>query len=103
MQKRLSSESGMSLVEATIILLVLATLTAVLSPSMGDYLEDARQMKAKEDVEVIGISVQRLLRDTGFKALRKNGATAHTLANRVDLLVTDGTVPGVTGGNYVPG
>ena len=42
--RKWSSERGMSLVEATIILMVLATLTAVISPSIADYNNDARQV-----------------------------------------------------------
>ena len=49
-----NSERGMSLVEATIILMVLAILTSVLAPSIGDYVNDARQVKAKEDLEALG-------------------------------------------------
>jgi type II secretory pathway pseudopilin PulG len=96
-----NSERGMSLVEATIILMVLAVLTAVIAPSMGDYLEDARQMKAKEDVEALGMGIKRLLRDTGFKGLRfTNGTTALTLGNRVDVLLSDGTAPTISGAAF---
>src|SRR5687767_7383196 len=49
--RKWNAEKGMSLVEATIILMVLAILTAVIAPSAGDYVNDARQTKAKEDVE----------------------------------------------------
>jgi type II secretory pathway pseudopilin PulG len=83
----------MSLVEATIILMVLATLTAVISPSIADYNNDARQVKAKEDVEAIGTGVLRLLRDTGSRCLRKTGTTDCTKTNRVDLLVSAGNTP----------
>ena len=95
MRKKLSAERGMSLVEATLILLILATLTAVIAPSMGDYLEDARQTKAKEDVEALGIGIVRLLRDTGFKGLKfTSGTGALTLANRAEILATaDGVAP----------
>jgi type II secretory pathway pseudopilin PulG len=83
----------MSLVEATIILMVLATLTAVIAPSMADYTNDARQVKAKEDVEAIGTGVLRLLKDTGSRCLRLAGTTDCTKANRVDLLVSAGADP----------
>ena len=87
------AERGMSLVEATIILMVLATLTAVISPSIADYVNDAESVKAKEDVEAIGQGVQRLLRDTGSRCLRLAGTTDCTKANRVDLLVSAGADP----------
>jgi type II secretory pathway pseudopilin PulG len=95
------SEKGMSLVEASIILMILATLTAVIAPSMGDFLEDSRAVKAKEDVEALGISVKRLLRDTGFTALKfDDGTAAVTLANRADLLESAGSAPTVTPADF---
>ena len=94
MRNHVKNEKGMSLVEATIILLILAVLTAVFSPSMSDFLEDARGMKVKEDVESLGIGIKRLLRDTGLKGLRLAGTTGFTLANRVEILSTSaGTAP----------
>lgn len=87
----------MSLIEATIILMILFLLTAVLSPSISDYVNDARHTKGKEDVEAIGTSVLRLLRDTGLPFPVKDptvvSANLRLAANRVDLLVSDGAAP----------
>jgi len=88
-----NSEQGMSLVEATIILMVLALLTAVIAPSAADYVRDARQVAASEDAQEIGMSVLRMLRDTGSRCLRLAGTTDCTKANRVDLLVSGGANP----------
>lgn len=93
--RKWSSQRGMSLVEATIILMVLATLTAAISPSIADYTNDSRQVKAKEDVEAIGTGILRLLKDTGSRCLRVAGTTECTKANRVDLLVSSGSDPRV--------
>jgi type II secretory pathway pseudopilin PulG len=97
------SERGMSLVEATIILMVLAILTSVLAPSIGDYVNDARQVKAKEDLEVLGLSVARLVRDTGlpFPVRVAGAAPSKASTNRVDLLVSEGQLPTVTAGTGV--
>lgn len=91
--RKTNSERGMSLVEATIILMVLATLTAAISPSIADYTNDARGVKAKEDVEAIGTGILRLLKDTGSRCLRLAGTTDCTVANRVDLLISGGADP----------
>lgn len=95
MRRKLGSQAGMSLVEATIILMVLAVLTSVIAPSMGDYIEDARNTKAKEDVEAIGTAVLRLVRDTGIPCLTTVStptiATACTKAGRADILLSSGT------------
>jgi type II secretory pathway pseudopilin PulG len=97
------SERGMSLVEATIILMVLAILTSVLAPSIGDYVNDARQVKAKEDLEALGLSVARLVRDTGlpFPVRTAGAAPSKASTNRVDLLVSEGQLPTITAGTGV--
>jgi type II secretory pathway pseudopilin PulG len=102
MAKRLNSDRGMSLVEATIVLMVLAILTSVIAPSMGDYINDARQTKAKEDTEAIGASIMRLLRDTGKPFLQRTVNTTYTAANRVDLLVSEGAIPSATAATGTP-
>jgi type II secretory pathway pseudopilin PulG len=98
-----NSERGMSLVEATIILMVLAILTSVLAPSIGDYVNDARQTKAKEDLEALGTSVARMVRDTGlpFPVRTAGAAPSKASTNRVDLLVSEGQLPTITAGTGV--
>lgn len=89
-----SGQKGMSLVEATIILMVLAVLTGVLAPTINQYVDDARETAAKEDVEAIGTAIARLLRDTGAPFLLVDGDTTFAdrfkKANRVDLLLGNG-------------
>jgi type II secretory pathway pseudopilin PulG len=94
--RKWNSERGMSLVEATIILMVLGLLTAVLSPSIGDYVNDARDVKVKEDVEAIGISIMRAVRDSRSPFLQvayAAGAAGLAEANRADLIVGEGAIP----------
>jgi type II secretory pathway pseudopilin PulG len=91
-----NSERGMSLIEATIILMVLGLLTAVLSPAMGDYVNDARDVKVKEDVEAVGLSIMRTIRDSRSPFLQRAyvaGAAGLTEANRADLVVGEGATP----------
>jgi len=102
MKRTFTVEKGMSLIEATIILMTLAILTAVLAPSINDYVEDARNVKAKEDVEAIGIGIARLIKDTGF-AFMVEDATVTALdrfkmANRADLAFGTGAIPSVQAG-----
>jgi type II secretory pathway pseudopilin PulG len=89
----MTSERGLSLVEVTIMLLVLMTLTGVLAPSIMDFIRDAQWVRAKEDCEAIGVSVVRLMRDVG-PCVRFDGKGRCTKANRVDVLYSDG--PDVT-------
>jgi type II secretory pathway pseudopilin PulG len=99
--RKWNSERGMSLVEATIILMVLAILTAVVAPSIGDYANDAKSTKAAEDVEAIGGAIVRLVRDTGYPCLRLDATAACTLTNRVDVVVSAGSTSTVTAADYV--
>lgn len=93
----------MSLVEVTIILAVLAVLTAVAAPSIGGYMRDAAAATAKADVEAIGSALSRMLVDTGEPWVLKNGkgggptlAPARDAVNRVDLLVSTGAIAAVS-------
>lgn len=86
----------MSLVEATVILMVLGLITSVVTPSISDYVSDARHAKAKADCEEIGVTIARLTRDVG-RCLKFDATAGCTKANRVDLLYSDG--PDVTTAN----
>ena len=101
--RKLISERGMSLVEATIILMTLSLLTAVIAPTIGDYVSSARNVKAKEDVEAIGTAIDRVLRDTGLPCLSKDASVttdACKVAKRADLLYSNGNNPRVTTAAY---
>ncbi|MCX6550320.1 MAG: type II secretion system protein [Acidobacteria bacterium] len=95
--RRLRRQEGLSLVEVTIMLLVLMLLTSVLAPSIMDYFKDAQWVKVKEDCEAIGITVVRMMRDVP-PCLRKDGGAPCTITNRVDLLYSDGTASGALAG-----
>jgi hypothetical protein len=91
--RKFKGQKGLSLVEVTIMLLVLMLLTSVLAPSIFDFVIDAKWVKVKEDCEAIGITVARLNRDIG-SCLKFNGQAVCDEANRVDILYSDG--PDVT-------
>lgn len=83
------AQHGMSLVEATIVLMVLFMLSAMLAPNVGDYIEDARHVKGKEDAEAIGVTIIRVQRDVG-QCLKFVATTGCTMENRVDILRSSG-------------
>ena len=87
-----NNERGLSLVEVTIMLLVLMLLTSVLAPSIADFINDAKWVKVKEDCEAIGLSTMRLTRDVG-PCLKFRGTEACNRYNRVDLMHSDGPTP----------
>jgi len=88
-KRTLTQQHGMSLVEATIILLVLMILTSVLAPSIYDFVVDAKMVKVKEDCEAIGVSVVRLVNDVG-PCLKSDSNTCSDI-NRINVLYSRGT------------
>jgi hypothetical protein len=87
------SERGISMVEATIILVVVLLLTAVLAPSLHDFVVDARAVRARADCEAISMSLMRLVLDVG-PCLRLDGAEDCTPGNRVHVLFSRGANAG---------
>jgi type II secretory pathway pseudopilin PulG len=91
MTSALRHQHGLSLIEVTIMLSVLSLVTAVLSPSIGDYVDDARQVKAASDVQVLASTFARFVFDvTRDTRIRGGWASA-------DLLVGPGDTPGADG------
>lgn len=99
-------ERGFTLVEVSIILMVLAVLSLILLPSVGTYLRDARYARARSDLAAIRAGIWRFLEDTGEGAFRwhANGTRPTTGDDRSDpsdpdeeflvkLLVSDGDMP----------
>jgi Tfp pilus assembly protein PilE len=105
---RTQCNRGFTLVEITVILLVLVILGAILLPITERYIDLARVVRAKEDVGVIASAIVLMLYDvheTYFLQIG-NGTSAggaitappdHSLANgnRVRMLVSDGSTPGL--------
>lgn len=89
MRTKFTNARGLSLIEVTIMLLVLMLLTGVLAPSMFDFIKKAQWVKVKEDCEAIAISVVRLTIDVGA-CLKFDANERCTMENRVDILYSDG-------------
>ena len=89
-------QRGLSLIEVTIMLLVLMLLTSVLAPSIFDFVNDAQWVKVKDDCEAIAISVARLHRDVGPRLYTMPGGAATYPTNKVDIIYSDGLPPIVT-------
>ncbi len=83
------AERGLSLVEVTMIVLVLTVLSGVMAPAVMESVYDARFVRVKEDCEAIGVSLARMVVDTGSCVLL-DGRLPCTTANRVNLLFSEG-------------
>lgn len=114
-QGRRGNADGFTLVEVTIILMVLSVLSLILLPGIGGYLRDARLARARGDLNAIHEAVVRFLEDTGEGVFRciGNGNRATSDGGpddpsnpdpfyTVDMLVSDGDTPdgGVVGDGW---
>jgi type II secretory pathway pseudopilin PulG len=96
MRRRLTSQRGLSLIEVTIMVSVLSTLTAVMSPTIGDYVEDARRVKASGDVQVLASTFARFAYDVpGNPTLDRGWAAAELLVGPGDVPATAGSTESV--------
>lgn len=104
---------GWSLIELTIILVVLAILSAILAPVMNRYVSNAKVVRAREDVQAIGSAIMMFIEDTGNSYFLQEGQSGGDTGasrnydggtgsapnqhqnNRVNVLVSDGDIPEV--------
>lgn len=87
-------ESGFTLVEVTIILLILVVLGGILLPTIERFIDLARIARVKEDVGMIAAIIELWKFDTCTRWFHVDGdSNAYTDANRVDMLVGDGDTP----------
>jgi len=79
---------GFSVTEVTTILTAMSILSAAAAPSVSDYVEEAKQIRARSDVRTIGVSLVRLFNDVGGERTIEGGW------GHYDLLVGAGAAPG---------
>ncbi len=100
------SEGGFTLVEVTIILMVLTVLSLILLPSIGNYLRDARLARARQDIGTIHQAILVFMRDTGEGVFRCLGKANRDTSSGEDyepsnpdpfftvgMLISDGDTP----------
>lgn len=86
---------GFTLIELTVVLAVIVTLALVLTPSIANFINDARVAKARNDCQTIGSGIFQFYRDTGFFPLwriAQNGGPGLP-ANKVQVLASRGNLP----------
>jgi hypothetical protein len=89
-----NSERGISLADVTIMLMVMSVMSAVMTPVIGDYVNEARRVKAAEDVQVLSATFSRFAFDAQTE-MPSDKDWRH-----YDVLVGEGETPMVgTGGD----
>lgn len=94
-------QNGFTLIELTVVLAVIVTLALILTPSITNFINDARVARARNDTATIAGAVVQFYKDNGFfpqwtAAVSGGPGTA---ANKVDLLIGPGNVPTVASPN----
>ena len=97
------TDRGITLIEATLVLAVVATLAAILAPGINGYVEQARQARVRGDIRGIADAIQQFITDTAEHQFFVDGnGTADGVpptrgdTGRLDLLVSDGDVPALS-------
>lgn len=87
--------TGFTLIELTVVLAVIVTLALILTPSIGNFINDSRMARARTDCQTIAAAIVQFYRDTGFFpqwAVAQNGGPGPAQA-RIQLLTTQGNPP----------
>lgn len=87
-------QRGFTLIEVTIILMVLVTLGAIMLPQMGNFNRLARYVKVREDLGAICSVLEAMLADVGSGAVHAAWRGGDRREDPVGLLVSIGDEPG---------
>jgi type II secretory pathway pseudopilin PulG len=92
---RRKGEKGFTLIEVTIILLVLVILGAILLPMAELFIDLAGLARVREDIGALAAVIELFKVDTCNTFFKVDGDGPNTAANRLDLMVGDGDTPPV--------
>ena len=95
--------AGWSLIELTVILVVLSILCVIVAPVIGRFVRNAKLVRCREDVQAIGSAVTMFMEDTRLRYFYQDPSVdrsgPHALCpsepnhEPVEILVSDGDVP----------
>ena len=95
-RNRIRNERGFTLVEVTIILLVLVILSMIMLPQLGNFNRLARKVKVYEDVGAICANFKKFLDEVMSNPYIQPGGGVVVPLFPVGLLVGPGTAPDIT-------
>jgi prepilin-type N-terminal cleavage/methylation domain-containing protein len=100
-RRKLNRERGFTLIELTVVLAVIVTLALVLTPSITNFINDSRVARSRSDTGTLAASVTQFYKDNGFfpQWSLSNGGGPGLPADKVDLLISPGNIPGVAVAN----
>jgi type II secretory pathway pseudopilin PulG len=101
---QLTGEGGLatSLLEAALVMAIVAVLSSIALMAAMRHIEDARLSRATADAQMIGISIHGFMNDTGFPPAFKNGNARGPGDGTFLVLQTDGSDAGVDSSLHWP-
>ncbi len=95
---RHGARAGFTLIEVIVVLAVVASLAAILTPMVVRYVEDARTSRARSDTKVIGAAVNQFYRDVGVGPVFSSSSAFDDRNPDVSVLFGPGSEPTVASG-----
>ena len=94
----MNGNKGFTLIELAVVLAIIAVLAAILTPIVTSYIDQARDVRGRSDVETIARAALLYQRDTGRFPIYANTSADSADTQVADLLVTGGSTPNSSGG-----
>lgn len=94
-------DGGFTLIELTVVLAVIVTLALILTPSITNFINDARIARSQTDSQTVASAITQFYKDNGFfpQWSLANAGGPGLPANKVDLLISPGNIPTVASPN----
>ena len=86
----MKNKKGVTLIEVFFVLGIIVFLATFMAPSVYDYVKDAKAVKAKVEVEIIGVVTTRLIFDIGSPCFKKDGRLSCEEPNRANIIYGNG-------------
>ena len=92
---------GFTLIELTVVLAVIVTLALILTPSITNFISDARVARTRTDTQTVASSIVQFYKDNGFfpQWSQASAGGPGGAGDRVDLLISPGNMPIVADAN----
>jgi prepilin-type N-terminal cleavage/methylation domain-containing protein len=92
---------GFTLIELTVVLAVIVTLALVLTPSITNFISDARVARTRTDTQTVASSIVQFYKDNGFfpQWSQASAGGPGSSTDKVDLLISPGNTPVVAAAN----
>jgi general secretion pathway protein G len=91
------NSKGFTLIEVAVVLAVIAVLAGVLTPIVGDYVDEARRTRATGDAQALAGAILSFNKDTGKWPIFVTAGTITTSSTIYTILQGPGTDPNCSG------